>query len=49
MKIIITKLKCKRCLWKWYPKTENIPKVCPHCKSPYWNIERKTKKIKNAN
>jgi len=44
MRIIITKLKCLRCSWEWYPKSENIPKVCPKCKSPYWNIPKKEKK-----
>ena len=46
MKIVITKLNCKRCNWTWYPKFEKMPKVCPHCKSPYWSIERKVKKVK---
>lgn len=48
MKISITKLKCKRCNWEWYPKSEIMPKVCPHCKSPYWNIPRKIKEEKKA-
>lgn len=32
---------CKRCGYKWKPRIETEPKQCPHCKSPYWNKERK--------
>ena len=31
---------CNRCNHKWVPRSENIPKVCPKCKSPYWNKKR---------
>lgn len=34
---------CLRCTWIWYPKKPKKPKVCPHCKSPYYNIPRKVK------
>lgn len=30
-------LKCLRCGHYWYPKRPALPKVCPKCKSPYWN------------
>jgi Zn finger protein HypA/HybF involved in hydrogenase expression len=33
-------LKCQRCEHTWHPRTENIPEVCPKCKSPYWNKPR---------
>ena len=33
-------LKCNRCNHSWYSRTPNEPKVCPKCKSPYWNKER---------
>jgi predicted Zn-ribbon and HTH transcriptional regulator len=39
----IPQLKCKRCGHKWYPRTPLKPKVCPKCKSPYWDRERKEK------
>jgi len=36
------KLKCKRCSHEWYPKTpDKLPAVCPKCKSPYWNREKR--------
>jgi len=43
MKIIITELECKRCNWVWFPRTNKLPKVCPKCKSPYWNTDKKEK------
>jgi len=36
-------LKCKRCGHEWTPRNDKPPKVCPKCKSPYWNRERKKK------
>jgi len=44
MKIKITKLECKRCGHKWVPKKEEI-RICPKCKSPYWDKEKNAKKI----
>ena len=33
---------CERCAYAWVPrrKTVSEPKVCPKCKSPYWNKPR---------
>ena len=31
-----------RCGHEWVPKSlrsKELPKVCPKCKSPYWNLE----------
>jgi predicted Zn-ribbon and HTH transcriptional regulator len=33
---------CERCNHKWIPREESeIPRVCPKCKSPYWDKPRK--------
>jgi DNA-directed RNA polymerase subunit RPC12/RpoP len=32
--------KCKRCNHEW-PSKQERPRVCPKCKSPYWDKERK--------
>lgn len=29
--------KCERCLHSWRTRTEDVPKVCPKCKSTNWN------------
>lgn len=37
--------RCGRCEHEWVPRlsTEGEPRVCPKCKSPYWNKPRKYK------
>ncbi len=40
--ITIMGYKCERCGHEWIPNdAEKEPKVCPKCKSPYWNIPKK--------
>ena len=45
MKIGIKKYKCERCDHEWVPRVEEI-RVCPKCRSPYWDRKRKNKKRK---
>ena len=46
---------CERCGHRWLPKYESLkdkPKVCPKCKSPYWDTPRRlnvTKKQQQEN
>ena len=36
---------CERCGYKWIPRNkEENPRVCPKCKSPYWDKPKKKKK-----
>lgn len=43
-KIKIEGYVCERCKHTWTPREINKePRVCPKCKSPYWNIPRKIK------
>ncbi len=38
---------CERCQHIWVPRVssgDELPAVCPKCKSPYWNKPRQTKK-----
>ena len=34
---------CERCSHVWVPQRRTVsePKICPRCKSPYWNKPRK--------
>jgi Zn finger protein HypA/HybF involved in hydrogenase expression len=36
--------KCERCEHKWIPRKKDYPKVCPKCKSPYWDRAKKVKR-----
>ena len=38
----IARLKCKRCNHEWTPRKEDV-RICPNCRSPYWDIEREKK------
>lgn len=37
-------LTCLRCGHKWDQRGEDTPKVCPSCKSPWWNVPPKLNK-----
>lgn len=41
-KITLEGWKCLRCNHVWVPrsKIEELPTICPRCKSPYWNKAR---------
>ena len=39
METKITKVTCKRCGHVWVARKEII-RVCPKCKSPYWDTEK---------
>ena len=32
--------KCLRCTHKWFPRSNKKPKLCPSCKSKYWDEVR---------
>lgn len=41
--ITVMGYQCDRCSHEWIPRgeSEEEPRVCPKCKSPYWNRPRK--------
>ena len=42
VKITVEGFKCERCGHEWIPRNkEDHPRVCPKCKSPYWDKPRK--------
>ncbi len=45
-KILLKGYRCERCGHEWVPRDkEHTPRVCPSCKSPYWDRPRQTEKI----
>jgi len=32
---------CESCDHKWTPREDERPRVCPKCKSAYWDVVRK--------
>jgi len=44
VKIEVEGYQCERCEHKWIPRGKEAPKVCPECKSPYWDTPRRKKK-----
>lgn len=42
--ITVLQYECERCGHLWIPRELDVePKVCPKCKSPYWDTPRKEK------
>ena len=42
VEIKVRGFKCERCGHEWFPRdNKHEPKVCPKCKSPYWNSPKK--------
>lgn len=40
-KVKLDGFRCERCNHLWFPRDSNtIPRVCPKCKSPYWDVLR---------
>lgn len=40
-RVRLTGYQCERCEHTWLPRSgAREPKVCPRCKSPYWNTPR---------
>jgi len=41
LKIVLPKpLTCKRCGHEWVPRQVDV-RICPKCKSPYWDVPKK--------
>ena len=41
--ITVMGFRCERCAHEWIPRVsaEEEPRVCPKCRSPWWNRPRK--------
>lgn len=47
-KTIRTMFQCKRCSYRWFGRISRPAKVCPGCKTPYWDKPRTVKSKKPA-
>jgi predicted Zn-ribbon and HTH transcriptional regulator len=47
MDLTLPRLECNRCEYRWIPRTEQKPKRCPRCNSPYWDSPRVRVKLLN--
>lgn len=36
---VLPRLNCLRCGYVWMPRKETRPRICPTCKTPYWDRE----------
>ena len=45
-RITIEAFQCSRCGHIWKPRQglDRKPKVCPKCKSPYWDVQRRVER-----
>jgi len=40
--VFIAGHRCHRCSHAWVPRNaEEVPEICPRCKSPYWKTPKK--------
>jgi predicted Zn-ribbon and HTH transcriptional regulator len=35
--------KCRRCGKTWFPRSARTPRMCPTCKTAYWNTPKEGK------
>lgn len=57
IKKVVNAFKCLRCGHEWIPRVElsqlegelkEKPRICPNCKSAYWDLEKKNGKDKEV-
>lgn len=51
IQILVEGYACERCNHQWQPRKKDVvPRLCPMCKSPYYDVPRKhPKPIENDN
>ena len=42
VKLSVWGYRCERCEHEWIPRNEETPRICPKCKSPYWDTPRRS-------
>ncbi len=49
VQLLVWGYRCERCQHEWVPRDKaQEPRVCPSCKSPYWNRPRKQGRRRSA-
>ena len=43
VKLEVEGYRCERCKHEWQARGKEEPRVCPKCKSPYWDTPKKSK------
>ncbi len=47
--VLITGNRCYRCSHEWQPlNTNDVPRLCPKCKNPYWDRPRRDARGTNS-
>ena len=47
VKVVMDGKRCERCGHVWVPRIKRpVIRICPRCKSPYWDTPRKASKAK---
>ena len=48
VQITVWGFRCERCNHEWAPRGQVEPRVCPRCKSPYWNRPKGIRTLADA-
>ena len=46
--LTISKLACLRCGHRWYPRSPELPRLCPKCTTAYWDTPKLVKAAPDA-
>jgi predicted Zn-ribbon and HTH transcriptional regulator len=41
IKLEVWGYRCERCDHEWVPRLDSPPRLCPKCKSAYWDVPRR--------
>jgi len=48
VELIVMGYRCERCGHEWVPIKTDTPRLCPGCKSAYWDTPRPRPAVENA-
>ena len=47
-KVTVIEYTCERCAHVWVPRKAERPRICPHCKSAWWDEKPKPTKSRKG-